>query len=193
MKRSHNKEANRAARVLLQAAIGQNCLDAVTADIRGLADAIAGLERDSGPWPDLIRQRRLAGNFNRLAPLLADALTAPLAKKFITLLPQFNLLPALPQVCSAYIEACDAHHNITPVQITTAQPVDADMRTRIEAALSERLNTQLRAEYATDPGLIAGFTYSTPDRAGDFSLSGALRQLRHNLISTPLAQPKASS
>lgn len=189
----HTKEATRAARVLLQAADAQDCLDPVTADIRALRDAIDSLQRDTArPWPDLIRSRIINGTLSRLAPLLAQTAATPLMQRFILLLPKFKLLRQLPQVCDAYLLALDAHRNITPVTITTPHPLPDPLRDQLLSTLSLRLHTTLRPLYATDPALIAGFTYATPDRSGDFSLLGALHQLRRQLTTTPIQQPKAT-
>jgi F-type H+-transporting ATPase subunit delta len=107
-----------------------------------------------------------------LVELIAEASHADeRGRNFLNTLAQNRRLAVLPEVAAIYEELRADVENITDVHITSAVQLDEAQRTRLAAALKERLKRDVRLHCAVDASLIGGAVV----RAGDFVIDGSLK------------------
>jgi F-type H+-transporting ATPase subunit delta len=107
-----------------------------------------------------------------LVELIAEASHADEhGRNFLSMLALNRRLGVLPEVAAIYEELRADVENVTDVHITSAVQLDEAQRTRLAAALKQRLKREVRLHCDVDAGLIGGAIV----RAGDFVIDGSLK------------------
>jgi F-type H+-transporting ATPase subunit delta len=107
-----------------------------------------------------------------LVELIAEASRADEhGRNFLNTLALNRRLAVLPEVAALYEELRADVENIADVHITSAVQLDEAQRTRLAAALKQRLKREVRLHCDVDAGLIGGAVV----RAGDFVIDGSLK------------------
>ena len=107
-----------------------------------------------------------------LVELIAEASKADEhGRNFLNTLAQNRRLAVLPEVAAMYEELRADVENVTDVYVTSAVQLDEAQRTRLAAALKQRLKREIRLHCDVDAGLIGGAVV----RAGDFVIDGSLK------------------
>ncbi|MDE5629676.1 MAG: ATP synthase F1 subunit delta [Muribaculaceae bacterium] len=114
----------------------------------------------------------------------ADGIRNSSFDDFVKLLVQNKRLDIIREAALAYIELYRQKNSIYRVDIRSAAPLKAEMRTRLENILRKHIGEgTLEIEYTVDPSLIGGFTVTVNSERLDASVSTELKNLRRSLIS----------
>jgi F-type H+-transporting ATPase subunit delta len=108
----------------------------------------------------------------------------PLSWRFLRYLVRKRRLNLLGAIATAYAELSDGADGIVPVTLTTAYPLGPSETAVIAERFSARTGLRPRIQTKADPALIGGFTLAHRDQIYDFSVAGALQQLRRQFTST---------
>ncbi|MEO8897543.1 MAG: F0F1 ATP synthase subunit delta [Candidatus Dormibacter sp.] len=126
--------------------------------------------------PRLTRTER-----TRLALEMLSGVGDP-ARNLVRLLIERGRLPVLNDLVEAYDSLADRESGVVRADVTTAIPVDDDLKTRIGRTLSERLGAAVQTEVHHDPTILGGLVVRVGDRVIDTSLRTRLAQLRTALV-----------
>jgi F-type H+-transporting ATPase subunit delta len=110
--------------------------------------------------------------------LAARAGVDELGSRFLRLLLDNRRIVHLPEVLDAIREAVDAREGVVPAKVTVASEIDAAARERVSAALSKATGKKVRATFATDPKLLAGFVARVGSTVYDASALGAIEKFK---------------
>jgi F-type H+-transporting ATPase subunit delta len=110
--------------------------------------------------------------------LAARAAVDELGRRFLRLLLDKGRIVHLPEVLDAIREAVDAREGVVPAKVTVASEIDAAARERVSAALSKATGKKVRATFATDPKLLAGFVARVGSTIYDASALGAVLKFK---------------
>jgi len=101
-----------------------------------------------------------------------------LGRRFLRLLLDNRRIVQLPEVLDAIGEALDSRAGVVPARVTVASEIDAAARERVSAALSRATGKKVRATFATDPKLLAGFVARVGSTVYDASALGAIEKFK---------------
>lgn len=101
---------------------------------------------------------------------------------FLELLVEKKRLAILPFVCDFFEQYRAQVSKRQPAILRTATPLDEAMVTRLEAALSKRLNVDIDMTCEVDERLIGGAVIQVNDTVIDGSVQGKLNTLAHALV-----------
>lgn len=101
-----------------------------------------------------------------------------LGGRFLRLLLDKGRIVQLPEILDAIREAIDAREGVVPAKVTVASDLDAAARERVSAALSRATGKKVRATFATDPSLLAGFVARVGSTVYDASALGAIEKFK---------------
>ena len=166
------------ARMLLQAAADNQSLDAVSEDIRTLAETFRKLPELYKFLTNPVRRAEAkAGVINSVS-----AKFAPLTQKFLKLLEIKNRFGLLRAIADEYILLEEARKNILRATVVSAKPLAQDQLEKLTRGLETRkpgktyiLTNQI------DASLIAGFRIVQGDTITDASIKHKLDLLRQKL------------
>ena len=166
------------ARALYEAAVEQNTLEPVIADVDGLRV----LMEQSEEFTQLIHNPVLSPQFksDTFQQLFADTLQ-PLTVSFFKLLAlkqRERYLVAIMDVFSAIVD--EAAGRIV-AKVTTAVPITAAQAERLAQQLSTYSGKQVRLETITDPQIQGGFIVQLDDTVFDASVATQLQRLKQQL------------
>jgi len=113
-----------------------------------------------------------------LRALAKKARVDELGIRFLRLLLDHGRILRLPEILNAVREALDAREGVVPGHVTVANEIDAAARARVSAALSRATGKNVRATFATDPRLLAGFVARVGSTIYDASALGAIEQFK---------------
>lgn len=104
------------------------------------------------------------------------------AHQLVRVLLAHDALHEIGVVCAATQEEYDRQQGIARVMVTSAVQISADVRLRIEKALTQSLDRIVQAEYVVQPSHIGGFAVTIDgSRAWDGTVRGRLDRLRAKL------------
>jgi F-type H+-transporting ATPase subunit delta len=102
-----------------------------------------------------------------------------LTMAFIDIITRKNREPLLPLIATEFHNAYNEYKDIGQAYITSAIPLDADLRRSIETVVKKLSHTkQVELEEKVDKDLIGGFVLNVGDRQIDASIKGKLRTLK---------------
>jgi len=110
--------------------------------------------------------------------LAARAGVDELGKRFLRLLLDNGRILHLAEVLDAIRAAVDEREGVVPAKVTVASDIDAAARERVAAALSTATGKKVRATFATDPKLLAGFVARVGSTIYDASALGAVLKFK---------------
>jgi F-type H+-transporting ATPase subunit delta len=117
----------------------------------------------------------------RLALAVLDGVAEP-ARNLVRLLIERNRLGVLGELVETYDVLSDRESGVVRADVTTAIPVDDELRSHIGRALGERLGADVQTEVRQDPAILGGLIIRIGDRVIDDSIATRLQQLRTALV-----------
>jgi F-type H+-transporting ATPase subunit delta len=131
---------------------------------------------------DALANPRLGvGDRTRLAMAVLEGVGEP-ARNLVRLLIERNRLGVLGELVETYDILTDRGSGVVRADVTTAIPVDEDLKTHITKALGEKLGADVETEVRQDPAIIGGLIIRIGDRVIDDSIATRLQQLRTALV-----------
>ena len=166
------------ARALYDAALEQDALDAIIADVGKLRELV----EQSQELTQLIHSPVLSPQFKSetFQQLFADALH-PLTINFFKLLAlkqRERYLIAIMDVFSAIVDEAAGR---LVAKVTTAVPITPEQEERLTAQLSAYSGKQVRLETITDAQIQGGFIVQLDDTVFDASVASQLQRLKQQL------------
>ena len=102
---------------------------------------------------------------------------------FVKLLEQNKRVDLARAIAIAFIDLYRKEHSIYCVRVTSAAPMGAAEKARLEKIVGEHIgNGTMEYQYSVDPSLIGGFTVTVNSERLDASVSNELKRLRLSLI-----------
>jgi F-type H+-transporting ATPase subunit delta len=168
--------AGRYAKSILDLALEKGQLDNVYNDMLFLQAAIRG----SRELAILLRSPVIKADKKRkVMDAIAAGRISPLTTAFIHLLLVKEREGYLPEVATAFISQYKAYKGIHIVKLTTAVPVDEDIRkTVLEKVRSARQLQLIELDTQVDEDLIGGFILEVGDEMVDASITHELNKIR---------------
>jgi F-type H+-transporting ATPase subunit delta len=167
--------ATRYAKSLLDLAIEQNLVEKVFADIEWLQQAIKG----SRDFANLLRSPVIkADKKNKIVDAVTKGKLNELTSSFIRLVITKGRESSLPEVTTAFINQYKAYKNIYTIKLTTASPINDELRNAIVDQIKKTSHMQnIELETKVDDKLIGGFVLQAGDKLIDASIAYDLRQV----------------
>ena len=177
---STRTSATRYARALFEVAqkesdpavVGQN-LDAVVAALRE-SDELAGVIANRS-IPDGIRRSIVLAVAEQLG-------VATLVTKLLGLLADRGRIELVPEIAQVYAERLLEHQNVVQADVTTAVPLPAEARSRLEAGLRAATGKQITMKVSVDPALLGGVVARVGSTVYDGSIRTQLKKMRDQLV-----------
>lgn len=171
--------AHRYAKALMEIANEVGGLDVVVEDIRTIAGAIDGSAELRHFLASPVIDERTKDKTLRA---LFDGKIGDILTRFVSLLTLKGRSSDLKDIVDAFLMILDAQNNVVRAVITTAAPVEAEQRQRIEGRIAAMSGKTITATYVTDPAIIGGFQALFADTMIDASVRNQLEHLRTALI-----------
>jgi F-type H+-transporting ATPase subunit delta len=151
-----------------------------------------------GPWSDALkvaaevvqdpRVESLLGNPHVTPEELATLVTSIAGSKlgehganFVSTLAANRRLRFLPQISTRFDELKDSAEGVADVTVTSAAALDEAQRSKLAAALEQRLKRKVRLHCDIDPTLIGGAVVRAGDLVIDGSVSARLNRIAYEL------------
>ena len=166
------------ARALYDAALEQNALASIIADI----DQLRELIEQSEEFTQLIHSPVLSPQFKSetFQALFADAMQ-PLTINFFKLLALKQRERYLIAIMDVFSEIVDEAAGRLVAKVTTAVPIIPEQAERLTAQLSAYSGKQVRLETTTDAAIQGGFIVQLDDTVFDASVASQLQRLKQQL------------
>lgn len=117
----------------------------------------------------------------RLALDVLDGIAEP-ARNLVRLLIERGRTRVLGELVETYDMLTDRDSGVIRAEVTTAIPVDDDLKTRIGRELGEKLGAAIQTEVHQDPTILGGLIIRIGDRVIDSSVRTRLAQLQMALV-----------
>jgi F-type H+-transporting ATPase subunit delta len=117
----------------------------------------------------------------RLALAVLEGVGEP-ARNLVRLLIERNRLSVLGELVETYDILTDRDSGVVRADVTTAIPVDEELKAHITRALGEKLGAAVETEVRQDPAILGGLIIRIGDRVIDDSIATRLQQLRTALV-----------
>jgi len=171
--------AHRYAHALFGAALGAEALDAVAADLAALtalddADPRLRLFLES---PQVLDERKRA-----LVDHVLGGRVQPLTVRFLRLLLDKKRITYLGAAAAAYQALLEQHRGVLHAKVTTAVPLSAAERGRLQAALEQRTGRPTVLETRVDREILGGAIAQLGDQILDDSVRTRLAEIREALL-----------
>lgn len=172
-----SKVAIRYAQALLELAVENNTLDAVSRDMQYLAQVNAD-NRDfqlllSSP---VIKADKKIAVLNEIFGSFEKVSTA-----FVELIAKNGRENILPEIAVAFNALVKEHRGIVPVTLTSAAKLDDAVKKQIVSKISATIKGTIEITEVIDPSLIGGFIVKMGDTQIDASVASKLSQLKQRL------------
>jgi len=103
------------------------------------------------------------------------------ARRFLAVLAENGRLPYLPEIAELFERMRAEQERVLDVTLRSAVELSPEQRTRLGAALSRRLDRQVRLHTEIDSSLLGGAVMQADDLVIDGSVRGSLAQLAAQL------------
>lgn len=173
---SSTKLASRYAKSILDLAIEQGKLELVLKDMRLLDQAM-----DSNRDFYLMLKSPIVNGDKKMDVVLKafHSSISEITENFIGILMRKNRESYLPEIIDEFINQYNKFMHITPVKITTAQQISADMQHNLIEKLKATAGLQLiELTTAIDESLIGGYVLQWEDKLIDNSISRGLAMMK---------------
>jgi F-type H+-transporting ATPase subunit delta len=166
------------ARMLLQAGVDHKVQDAVSADMRAIAETFRRLPALHKYLTNPVRRTEEKA---KLIEAAADKFS-PLTRKFLKLLEMKNRLALLRGAAEEYILLEEERQNILRAIVVSAKPLAQDQLDKLTRGLeAKRIGKKYILTNQIDASLIAGFRILQGDSVTDASIKHKLDLLRQKL------------
>lgn len=116
-----------------------------------------------------------------LDEILARSGTGPKASRFLSLLLSHKRLSLLPAIADLLPEAWSDMHGVLTLEVTSAVPLTAGQKEKLEKALAASEKMPVRLVCKTDPAVIGGLAVRKGHVVYDASVEGRLTALKERL------------
>lgn len=110
----------------------------------------------------------------------------PYVLNFMKILTEKGYMHTFTACCDVYHEGYNADHNILPVKVTTALPLNEDQASRLRRRLAGITGKQIELTNAIDPACLGGVRLDYDGKRVDDTVSGRLERLHSMLKNTIL-------
>lgn len=158
----------------------------VLGELESLArDVVAGQPR----FTKALSSPRLA-NDQKLALLdrTLGGRVSPTLLKFLKVVARHGRFNAVQQIAKSYRNQVNEKLGRAAVTVTTAQPLDDDLRARVMQAVEARLGKQVDLQTEVDGSLIGGMVVRVGDTVFDASIANRLDRIRKTAIKNTAAR-----
>jgi F-type H+-transporting ATPase subunit delta len=180
---AETRVASRYVKSLLGLAVEQNVLDQVHNDMLSFSKVVKS-NRDfalmlRNPIIKHDKKREIlekifTGKVNKLTMAIFDIITSK------------NREPLLPAIAEEFHHAYNVYKNVGEATVTTAVPLDAELRAEIETIvkkLSSKKDVEIKEK--VDADMIGGFVLNVGDRQIDASIKNKLKALKVKFSENP--------
>lgn len=177
MSMKSSKSAPRYSQALLDLAIEQGKLDAISADMKYLAEVC-----NDNHELELMLQSPVVRADKKIAVLNAvfdqfDTVT----KAYLELIVKNGREAILPQIAASFDAQLKEYKGIVPVKLISAKPLDAGVKKNILSKIEGSVKGTLEVTEEINPDLIGGFIVRMGDTQIDASVASQLGQLKTRL------------
>jgi F-type H+-transporting ATPase subunit delta len=169
----------RYAKALIMSAKDQKVLDPVRGDMVVLIKILKEV-------PELIQLMENPvvnpGKKLEVMNMIFSGKTEPLTLSFIRLAIMNNREEYLLGMARMYIDLFKREKGIKQAFVTTAMPLEKEIRTAIINLIKKVYHTEIELDEKVDNQIIGGFILQVEDQLLDASVSGQIRKIRKNLI-----------
>jgi F-type H+-transporting ATPase subunit delta len=116
-----------------------------------------------------------------LGEVLSRSGTSPKASRFFSLLLQHKRLELLPAVAAALPEAWSDKHGVVSFEVTSAVPLAAGQKEKLEKGLEVSEQKPVRLVFKTDPAIVGGLALRRGHIIYDASVEGQLAALKERI------------
>jgi F-type H+-transporting ATPase subunit delta len=102
--------------------------------------------------------------------------------RFIQLLAAKRRLTLLREIAAAFAERCEKADGAVSIHLTTAFALDEAAAKGIGSRIGNAVSRRPLVRTSVNPDLLGGFVARHDDRVYDFSIAGAMQQLRQRLV-----------
>ena len=173
--------ARRYAVAMIQVAANEDTVDQVGEDLRGfnhVLDAHDGKLRDALCTPLFSADERT----KVLDAVLPKLGLNPLSVNFIRLVNAKGRLPAIGRIAEMYGELADELAGRIKVQVTTAEPMSAQIEAEVKSAMEQSTGKAVILEPDGDPELIGGRGARVGGKVFDSSVRTRLQSIQQTLL-----------
>lgn len=111
---------------------------------------------------------------------------APIVRQFIEVVVRKNREPLLQEIAMALITMFKVHNNIRSYSVTTASPLNEDLRAKVREVIdAQGRGGTIELEEKIDPNIIGGFVVRLGDQLYDASLRSRFNDLRTEFSKNP--------
>jgi len=167
--------ASRYAKSLIDLAIERDQLEKIFADMQWLLQVL----RQSRDFRNLLRSPIVKADKKvHVVDAIIDRKVTPLTASFIRLLIAKSRENNLQEIITSFVSQYKEYKNIYTVKLTTAAPLDKDLKNRIIDQIRKTSDMQnIELETKVDENLIGGFVLEAGDKLIDASLAYGLKQI----------------
>ena len=122
--------------------------------------------------------------FKNRADLETLASASPELLGVLATMAERGQLDLLPEVAATYHAMAEEDEDVVGVKVTTAVPLDDDLRAKISERVRERLGREVFLIENVDPSIIGGLVIEARGQRRDISVKTQLRAAREALDST---------
>lgn len=172
--------ASRYAKSVLDLSIEQNSLEATLKDMEQIAH-ICSISQD---FCSMLRSPVINPDKKQavVASVFGETMK-PLTKGFVALLVNKGRESVLPEIATEFIAQYKQMKHISTVKLTTAAPVDEQVKEAIRAKVAAGMpGQQVEMEVSVDPELIGGFTLEMDHKLIDASVRRDLNDIKKKFL-----------
>lgn len=174
---NESKISVRYSKALFQSANEKNLLDRVYSDMIYISELCRiDLVREVLDSPVIVPSRKKLV-FHGLLEKKAESITIAM----VDLLIKNGRESYLPAVARVFTDETLKFKGITPVTLTTAQPVNDNVRKKVSALVADVFKTKVNLDEQVEPDIIGGFILKVNDNYIDASVRNKLRKVRKSL------------
>jgi F-type H+-transporting ATPase subunit delta len=171
------KVAGRYAQSLLELAEERQVTDQVTKDMEELV-AVVAENRELAAFFDnpIIKSDKKVQTLDLIFPKFDD-----LTKAFVKLITNKRRESFLPLIAEQFGAKVKASKGIIPVSLTSAAPLDAEVKEKILAQMQQQTTGTFELTERVDESLIGGFVFRMGDMRIEASVARQLNELKQRL------------
>jgi F-type H+-transporting ATPase subunit delta len=167
--------ASRYAKSLIDLALEKGELEKIFADMQWLQQVIKG----SREFANLLRSPIVKGDKKeKIVETIIGSRVTNITSLFVRLLITKGRESNLPEIITSFISQYKEHKHIHPVKLTTATPINEDLKKAFIDQIKKTSDMQnIELQTAVNEDLIGGFVLEAGDKLIDASIAYDLRQI----------------
>lgn len=173
-----SKISVRYTRALFQAALEKKIIDNVNIDMIFISEIVKTPEAREFLSNPVIPPSKKSSIFHKMLDGNVEKITLSL----IDLLVKNGRESYLPAIARVFIHETLKYKGITEAVLTTAVPVEADIKKQISDMVAEVFSTKVELKEVVNPEIIGGFILRVDDNFIDASIKNKLRKIKKELL-----------